>query len=82
MQITGDLKVGLGWGRSRYYSVAVLDVENWGSWPGVTAANIQGSLKRIDVLGLAAAGIDSAQVGRQPGGDGAILACPGLSPRS
>lgn len=64
-------------GRSRYYSIAVLDVENWSSRPGVSAANIQGALKRIEALGLAAAGIDSAQVGRQPRGDGAILALPG-----
>jgi len=64
-------------GRSRYYSIAVLDVENWSSRPAVSAANIQAALKRIEGQGLARAGIDSARVGRQPRGDGAILTLPG-----
>jgi hypothetical protein len=64
-------------GRSRYYSIAVLDVEDWSSRPAVSAAKIQGALKRIEAQGLAGAGIDPARVGRQPRGDGAILTLPG-----
>ncbi len=64
-------------GRSRYYSIAVLDVENWSSRPAVSAANIQGALRRIEDQGLAGAGIDPNRVGRQPRGDGAILTLPG-----
>jgi hypothetical protein len=62
---------------SRYYAWAVLDVENWSGRSAVSAANIQSALKRIEAQALARAGIDAVHVGRQPRGDGAILALPG-----
>ncbi len=64
-------------GRSRYYSWAVLDVEDWSGRPAVNAANIQRALQRIQTQALTRADIDPARVARQPRGDGAILALPG-----
>jgi hypothetical protein len=63
--------------RSRYYTWAVYDVENWSGRSAVDAASIQRALRRIEAAALAAAGIDPARVARQPRGDGAILALPG-----
>jgi len=63
--------------RSRYYALAVLDVENWSGRPAVNAANIQDALRWMEDRALASAGIDRAAVKRQARGDGAILALPG-----
>lgn len=63
--------------RSRYYSWAVLDVEDWSGRPAVNAANIQDTLRRIEREALARAGIDPNCVGRQPRGDGAMRAIAG-----
>jgi hypothetical protein len=43
----------------------------------VNAANIQHALRRIETQALKQAGIDLLRVGRQPAGDGAVLALPG-----
>ena len=63
--------------RSRYYSWAVLDVEDWSGRPAVNAANIQDTLRRIETEALARAGIDPDSVARQPRGDGAMRAIAG-----
>jgi hypothetical protein len=66
---------------SRYYLWAIHDVENWSGRPAVTQARIQQALRRVETAALDRAGVDPGRVGRQPTGDGAVLAIPGDIPR-
>lgn len=66
---------------SRYYSWAVLDVEDWSSRPAVTGSRIQEALRLIEERALRSLNLGWADVGRQPRGDGAVLALPGDIPK-
>jgi len=66
---------------SRHYIWAIHDIEDWSSRPAVVQARIQQALRRIEARALAQAGVDPTRVGRQPTGDGAVLAVPGDIPK-
>ena len=66
---------------SRYYIWAIHDVEDWSSRPAVVQARIQQVLRGVEARALARAEVDPARVGRQPTGDGAVLAIPGDVPK-
>lgn len=66
---------------SRYYSWAVIDVENWSSRRAVSGSRIQNALRVIERRALKSLNLDWADIGRQPRGDGAILALPGEIPK-
>jgi hypothetical protein len=66
---------------SRYYLWVIYDVEDWSSRQAVVGSRIQQVLREIEARALRQVGIDAATVGRQPGGDSAILALPGDVPK-
>lgn len=66
---------------SRYYSWVVTDVENWSSRSAVSGARIQAALRKIEQRALESLDLEATEVGRQPRGDGSILALPGGIPK-
>ncbi len=66
---------------SRYYSLAVMDMEAWSAQPAAVQAQMQRAFDAIVTAALRHCEIDSAEVGRTSRGDGAILSFPGDVPK-
>lgn len=66
---------------SRYYSWAVIDIEDWSSRSASRGSRIQKAMRGIEAKALQRLGIEWKDVGRQPRGDGAVLALPGDIPK-
>lgn len=66
---------------SRYYSLIVVDIENWGGRPGLAQSRMQNSLRRILHDSMSEAGVPEVGVRFAPRGDGFIVVVPADVPK-
>lgn len=66
---------------TRYYALAVTDIENWSARPGPVQARMQSALRQILDRATGSAGIAGIDVRRTSRGDGLIVAFPATAPK-